>query len=155
MHLIKIKKDTIKKLILVNLCRRPRKMESSTCTVPSSGYAVCEEVKPGGISSKQVSRASVHELPEPWEQLGKFVLLMDMATRYKVTEVLFETKHGEIKVKSANDMVRVVTLRWLADKPRPKWIIPDNAKSLTAKRFEEFMGDLGIAVGWWNVESNK
>ena len=124
---------------------------------------VCEEVKPGGISSKQVSPASVHELPEPWEQLGidvaewevpginakvKFVLLMDMATRYKVTEVLFETKHGEIKVESANDMVRVVTLRWLADKPRPKWIIPDNAKSLTAKRFEEFMGDLGIAVGF-------
>lgn len=124
---------------------------------------VCEEVKPGGISSKQISPASVHELPEPWEHLGidvaewevpgvnlkiKFVLLMDMATRYKVTEVLFETKHGEIKVENADDMVKVVTLRWLLDKPRPKWVIPDNAKSLTAKRFEEYMGDLGIAVGF-------
>ena len=122
---------------------------------------VCAEVKPGGISSGQISPASTRQLPAPWEQIGidvaewevpgvnlkvKFVMIMDMATRYKVTEVLFETKHGEIKVETGEDMVRVVTLRWLSDKPRPKLIVPDNAKSLTSMKFVEHMGDLGISV---------
>ena len=73
---------------------------------------------------------------------------MDMATKYKVTEVLFTTKHGEIKVENAKDMIRVVTLRWLSVEPKPKVIVPDNARSLTAVEFNDYMHDLGIMVSF-------
>ena len=32
------------------------------------------------------------------------------------------------------------------DKPRPKTIIPDNAKSLVSQKLTEFLADLGIEV---------
>jgi len=122
---------------------------------------ICEESKPGGSSSKQIPPGSLRPLPSAWEHVGvdvgewtlpgqdkkiKFLLMMDMATRFKVTEPLFVYKHGETKVESADDMIRVMTLRWLQDKPRPKAIIPDNAKSLTSRYFVEYMADVGIQV---------
>ena len=64
---------------------------------------VCEEHKPGGKSSRQVAPMSIRPLPQPWEHLGiditewevpgidlkvKFMVMMDMATHYRVTETL-------------------------------------------------------------------
>ena len=76
----------------------------------------------------------------------KFLLMMDMATRFKVVEPLFVYKHGENKVESTDDIIRVVTHRWLMDKPRPKVVIPDNAKSLTSQKFADFLSDLNIQL---------
>ncbi|CAL1142414.1 unnamed protein product, partial [Cladocopium goreaui] len=121
----------------------------------------CQEQKGGGISSKQINPASMRNLPGPWEQVGidvsewevpgeniqvKFVIMMDLCTKYKVTDVLFKNKHGTIKNESAEEMIRSVSLRWLSDKPRPRILVPDNAKSLTAKKFVDYMSDLGTEV---------
>ena len=103
----------------------------------------------------------MHPAPAAWECLGidvgewtvpdrnlkvKFILMVDIATRYRVTEVLFTYKHGECKVESADLVIKTLTLRWLMDKPRPKTIIPDNAKSLVSQKLTEFLADLGIEV---------
>ena len=119
----------------------------------------CQELRPGGTASKQVPPASVHPALAAWECLGidvgewtvpdrnlkvKFILMVDIATRYRVTEVLFTYKRGERKVESADLVIK--TLRWLMDKPRPKTIIPDNAKSLVSQKLTEFLADLGIEV---------
>ncbi|CAK9056670.1 Integrase catalytic domain-containing protein [Durusdinium trenchii] len=61
-------------------------------------------------------------------------------------QVLFTYKHGECKVESADLVIKTLTLRWLMDKPRPKTIIPDNAKSLVSQKLTEFLADLGIEV---------
>ena len=121
----------------------------------------CSELKPGGISSKQIPPAAVRVLPRPWEHLGidvgewevpgqdlkvKFILFMDLATRYKVTETLFTYHHKEIKIENTDMVIKALSLRWLMDKPRPKVVIPDNAKSLSSKKFVDFLADLGIAM---------
>ena len=120
-----------------------------------------QEQKGGDISSKQINPASMRNLPGPWEQVGidvtewevpgenikvKFVIMMDLCTEYKVTNVLFKNKHGITKNESAEEMNRSVSLRWLADKPRPRILVRDNAKGLTAKKFVDYMSDLGIEV---------
>ena len=122
---------------------------------------VCQEVCPGGSSSGQIPPGSLRPMPLAWEHLGldvgewtvpnqdkkiKFLLMMDMATRFKVVEPLFVYKHGENKVESADDIIRVLTHRWLMDKPRPKVIVPDNAKSLTSQKFADFLSDLNIQL---------
>ena len=123
--------------------------------------SICEENRPGGSSSKQIPPASLRALPQPWEHVGmdvgewtipnvdlkvKFVLMMDLCTKYKVTEVLFSYPHGTSMVESAEDILRVLTTRWLMDKPKPKIIVPDNAKSMTSQKVAEFLSDLGIAL---------
>ena len=121
----------------------------------------CKELLPGGESSGQVPPGSLRPLPQAWEHLGmdvgewtvpnqdkkiKFLLMMDMATRFKVVEPLFIYGHGETKVESADDAIRVLTMRWLMDKPKPKVVIPDNAKSLTSKQFGDYLSDLQIQL---------
>lgn len=126
---------------------------------------VCEELKPGGSSSKQISPISVRQLPEPFQHIGidvgdwecpsfgnkfkvKFALMIDIATKYRVVEPLFRAEHGTIKVENADDMIRTFTTRWLVDKPKPLVVIPDNAKSLTAQKFCDFLADLQIEVNF-------
>ncbi|CAL1146255.1 unnamed protein product, partial [Cladocopium goreaui] len=123
--------------------------------------AICEEQKPGGKSSKQVPPISLRPLPQAWEHLGidigewevptqnlkvKFILLMDMATHYRVTEVLASYAFGETYVETSNDVIKCLISRWLMDKPRPKILIPDNANPLISQQVIELMADLGIAV---------
>ena len=121
----------------------------------------CEELRPGGQSSKQIPPAAMKELPEAWEHVGvdvgewtvpnqdikvKFILMIDMATRYRVTEPLFVYKHGEVKIENTEDVIKIFVMRWLMDKPRPRVIIPDNAKSLSSQKLMDFLGELCIAV---------
>ena len=123
--------------------------------------SVCEEQKPGGSSSKQIPPSSLRPLPLAWEHLGadvgewtvpgvdlkvKFILFIDLATKYRVVEVLSTYKHGQTFVETGEDVIRLLTTRWLMDKPRPRVFIPDNAKSLTSKKVMEFLSDLSIAV---------
>ena len=121
----------------------------------------CEELKPGGSSSKQIPPSSVRALPEAWQHLGvdvgewsvpgkdqklKFILFMDMATRYKVTDTLFSYPHMESRTETGDQVIMSLTLRWLMDKPRPKVIIPDNAKTLTSKKITDYLSELCIAL---------
>ena len=121
----------------------------------------CEEARLGGTSSKQIPPASLRPLPRAWEQVGldigewtvpnidrkiKFILFIDMATRYKVTESLFDYAHGEVKIENADMVIQAITLRWLMDKPRPQVLIPDNAKSLMSQKFVDFMMEMGVEV---------
>ena len=121
----------------------------------------CKELVAGGESSGQVPPGSLRPLPIAWEHLGidvgewavpnqdkkiKFLLMMDMATRFKVVEPLFVYGHGQTKVETSDDIIRVVTMRWLMDKPKPKVIIPDNAKSLTSQKFVDYLADLHIQM---------
>ena len=121
----------------------------------------CEEARLGGTSSKQIPPASLRPLPRAWEQVGldigewtvpnfdrkiKFILFIDMATRYKVTESLFDYAHGEVKIENADMVIQAITLRWLMDKPRPHVLIPDNAKSLMSQKFVDFMMEMGVEV---------
>jgi hypothetical protein len=76
----------------------------------------------------------------------KFILFIDMATRYKVTESLFDYAHGEVKIENADMVIQAITLRWLMDKPRPHVLIPDNAKSLMSQKFVDFMMEMGVEV---------
>ena len=62
-----------------------------------------------------------------------------MATRYKVTESLFDYAHADM-------VIQAITLRWLMDKPRPHVLIPDNAKSLMSQKFVDFMMEMGVEV---------
>eukprot|EP00435_Cladocopium_sp_Y103_P033009 s416_g8.t1 len=121
----------------------------------------CEEQKPGGKSSKQVPPISLRPLPQAWEHLGidigewevptqnlkvKFILMMDMATHYRVTKVLASYPHGETYVETPNDVIKSIIGRWLMDKPRPKILNPGNANTLISQQVSKLTSDLGIAV---------
>ena len=121
----------------------------------------CQETKPGGMASKQIPPGSLRPLPQAWEQVAldvgewtvpdqdykiKFLLMTDAATRFKVTEPLFVYQHGEVKVENSEMCIKAITMRWLLDKPRPKVLCPDNAKSLTSQQFVDFFGSVGIQV---------
>ena len=159
---------------LSSSCRTPRFQEPCknaprrwSCEVDKVKEALsfkcpyCEDARLGGTSSKQIPPASLRPLPRAWEQVGldigewtvpnfdrkiKFILFIDMATRYKVTESLFDYAHGEVKIENADMVIQAITLRWLMDKPRPHVLIPDNAKSLMSQKFVDFMMEMGVEV---------
>ena len=123
--------------------------------------STCEEMVKGGVSSKQIPPAAMRPLPVAWEQVGidlaewtvpnqntkvKFVMMIDLATRYRITETLFVYAHGENKVETTDMMIKVITTRWLMSMPRPKCLVPDNANTLVSYKITEFMADLGIEI---------
>ena len=123
--------------------------------------SACEESRLGSQSSKQVPPASTRPLPLAWEQVTmdvsewevpespvkvKFLVMMDVATRFRMVETLFVYNYDKARSESTDDMIRVITLRWIMTKPRPKVLIPDNAKSFSSGRFSEFFGSIGISV---------
>ena len=86
-----------------------------------------------------------------WEVPGmdlkvRFIVLMDMATQYRVTEVLSAYPHGKTYVETADDVLQVLLTRWVMDKPKPKILIPDNANTFLSQKVVEFCADVGITV---------
>ena len=73
-------------------------------------------------------------------------MMIDLATRYRITETLFVYPHGENKAETADMMIKTITTRWLMSMPRPKMLVPDNANTLVSYKVTEFMADLGIEV---------
>ncbi|CAK9088097.1 Uncharacterized protein SCF082_LOCUS41611, partial [Durusdinium trenchii] len=55
-------------------------------------------------------------------------------------------KTRNVKVENSEMCIKAITMRWLLDKPRPKVLCPDNAKSLTSQQFVDFFGSVGIQV---------
>ena len=120
---------------------------------------ICQELQPGGLSSKQIPPSSMHPLPAAWEQIGvdiaewtvptqdlkvKFILFIDLATKFRVTETLFTYKHGEYQTETADQVIRALMLRWLVDKPRPRYVVFDNANTMTSAKTVEILADVGI-----------
>ena len=121
----------------------------------------CEALRPGGSSSGRIPPASTKPLPKAWSQVGidlsewlppncqkkyKFILFMDMATKYKVIDVIKSYPMEQQQVESADDVIKSFALRWLLDKPKPEYVIPDSAKTLTSNKLREYMSDLNIAL---------
>ena len=133
-----------------------------------------KKLQPGGLSSKQIPPSSMHPLPSAWEQVGvdiaewtvptqdlkvKFILFIDLATKFRVTETLFTYKHGETQTETADQVIRALMLRWLVEKPRPRYVVFDNANTMTSVKTVEILADVGHSpflstrrriLGSWN-----
>ena len=88
----------------------------------------CEELRPGGISSRQIPPAAMRPLPAAWEQVGvdvgewlvpgkdlklKFLLMIDYATHFRVTETLFTYPYHDLRIENAELLIKTFALRWL------------------------------------------
>ena len=74
----------------------------------------------------------------------KFILFIDLATKFRVTETLFTYKHGEYQTETADQVIRALMLRWLVDKPRPRYVVFDNANTMISAKTVEILADVGI-----------
>jgi hypothetical protein len=74
----------------------------------------------------------------------KFILFIDLATKFRATETLFTYKHGEYQTETADQVIRALMLRWLVDKPRPRYVVFDNANTMTSTKTVEILADVGI-----------
>ena len=123
---------------------------------------ICDARRPGGLSSGQVPPAATTALPMAWTHVGldtaelpcikhqckiKFLVMIDLATKLKKVVILFRYGFNEARHESAKQAVEAVASGWLADKPKPLWVIPDGAKSFRAHEFTTFFEELNIAVG--------
>ena len=121
----------------------------------------CESVRPGGESSRQVPPLSTRPLPQAWEIVLidvaewvsiphrtkiKFILLMDAATKFKATEVLLTYGINEMKAETTSQVIEVFSRRWLAERPKPQVVVPDNASSFKSMAFGDFLSDVNIML---------
>ena len=121
----------------------------------------CAALKLGGDSSGKVPPASMRPMPKAWEVVGmdctewtppgikkkfKILVMMDLATRFKVTSTLLTYELYEMKQESTDQLLNAFCSRWLADKPKPLVLVPDNAKSMTSTHMKQVLSDLNIQV---------
>ena len=119
----------------------------------------CKALRPGGPSSKQVPPLSMRPAPNAWSQIVadvgeftsvphrcklKFVLFVDAATHFRVAEPLKRMNVTEMKQESTQEVIDAFSRRWLADKPKPEIIIPDNGTAFTSKAFSDFCSSVNI-----------
>ena len=115
--------------------------------------SACEATKPGGSSSGKVPPASTSTMPAAWavvlidigewtmmdRQLKlKFLLVVDAATRFKATAPLMTYPLKKQGNESGQQVVEAFAQCWLAEKPRPTVIVPDNANTFLSTDFREF-----------------
>ena len=74
----------------------------------------------------------------------KFLLIMDLATRLKSVHVLRCYEAFKMETESSADLIRGISERWLADKPKPQIVVPDNATTCVSKEIAEFLSNAGI-----------
>ena len=75
-----------------------------------------------------------------------FMLCMDLATKLTRVNIAKRYNLKEQKHESAEDVMRLFSEAWLTDKPRPRWVIPDTAASLSSKAFAEFLEENMIGL---------
>ena len=78
------------------------------------------------------------------QQKCKFLVMMDAATKFKAVVPLFTYDMSFQRVESSQHVVEAVAKHWLAEKPKPVAIIPDNALSMTSAAFTEFCNQNNI-----------
>ncbi|CAE7025424.1 TY1B-NL2 [Symbiodinium natans] len=76
----------------------------------------------------------------------KFILLMDAATKFKATEVLLTYGINEMKAETTSQVIEVFSRRWLAERPKPQVVVPDNASSFKSMAFGDFLSDVNIML---------
>ena len=67
--------------------------------------------------------------------------MIDLATKLRFAVLL--KVYPEL---SADEVIRALSMAWLAQYPKPKMIVADNAKSFISNRFHEFMMELNILL---------
>ena len=92
--------------------------------------SACEESRLVSQCSKQVPPASTRPLPQAWEHVTmdvsewevpespvkvKFLVMTDVATRFRMVETPFVYNYDKARSESTDDMIRVITLRWIND----------------------------------------
>ena len=119
-------------------------------------------MKQGGESSgKMIPPATLRPLPRAWEVVGmdtfewiphnsnqklKVLLLIDLATKFKVTTCLHKCPLYEMKTETTAQLLEAFSKLWLADKPKPTCLVPDNARSMISQQMRTVMSDLNISV---------
>ena len=121
----------------------------------------CQSLKLGSKSSGQVPPAATHSLCKAWEAIGldtaewtipgqrqkcKFLLMIDLATKLRVAVLLKVYPELSTQAESADEVIRALSMAWLAQYPKPKMIVADNAKSFISNRFHEFMMEQNILL---------
>ena len=121
----------------------------------------CKAMKQGGESSGKIPPATLRPLPKAWEVVGmdtfewiphnanqklKVLLLIDLATKFKVTTCLHKCPLYEMKMETTAQLLEAFTKLWLADKPKPICLVPDNARSMISQQMRTVMSDLNISV---------
>ena len=71
---------------------------------------------------------------------------MDLATKFKVTKILMKCGLSEQKTETTEQLLEAFTQLWLQDKPKPVYLIPDNAKSMISMRMREVLSDFNIVL---------
>ena len=69
-----------------------------------------------------------------------------MATKFKKVVPLHRYNMNVAWAESAADIIKSFSVHWLADKPKPRVLFPDNARSYTSTEFREFMSEIGIQL---------
>ena len=121
----------------------------------------CDRLLQGSKSSGEVPRASTHPLCKAWEIVGadssewhvpeqkikiKFILLIDFATKLRAVHVVKSYGLSQLLSESSEDVIKAIAEKWLADKPKPRLIVPDNSSVFTATDVNEFLTNVGIQL---------
>ena len=74
------------------------------------------------------------------------MLIMDLATRLRAVHVIKCYDVLKMQSKSSADIIKGLAERWLADKPRPEVVIPDNGITLVSRDVSDFLSDIGVQL---------
>lgn len=78
------------------------------------------------------------------KQKLKFMMVIDGATKFKATHLIMTYSLNEQGNENAQQVIEGFSHCWLADKPRPMIVIPDNASTLRSTAFREFCDNNNI-----------
>ena len=146
---------------LVHLLRDARLPEWKVQMARDFKCASCDALRPGGSSSGSIPPASTHPLYRAWQAIGvdvtewvipnsklklKFMLIMDLATRLRAVHVIKCYDVLKMQSESSADIIKGLAERWLADKPRPEVVIPDNGITLVSRDVSDFLSDIGVQL---------
>ena len=119
----------------------------------------CAALKPGGSSSGAIPPASMRPLPKAWEAVGldtfewlhgqlkhKVVVFMDLATKFKVSAILRSYEKYTVEMENSQMLLDCFARLWLADKPKPLTLIPDNAKTMVSQHMRDTLSQINISL---------
>ncbi|CAL1133413.1 unnamed protein product [Cladocopium goreaui] len=113
----------------------------------------CEATRPGGSSSGKIPPVSTNRLPQAWHMVMmdvgewnvvsvrkklKFLLMIDAATKFRSTVPLMVYDINQQGNENAKMVIEAFGRGWLAEKPKPLVVVPDNANTLCSAAFREF-----------------
>ncbi|CAL1164199.1 unnamed protein product [Cladocopium goreaui] len=108
---------------------------------------------PGGSSSGKIPPVSTNRLPQAWHMVMmdvgewnvvsvrkklKFLLMIDAATKFRSTVPLMVYDINQQGNENAKMVIEAFGRGWLAEKPKPLVVVPDNANTLCSAAFREF-----------------